>query len=533
MRETNTKKHSIDKNISISRTEYDNLLAIRDSYKHRLTETIETEAKRITKRELDNLAYEATRNQFYENDKFNPMLLLEFLIGNTIQDYFVTPMNDQGGDVIWKYNEILGIYENTGIPWVKELVQELLGNDCRKNKQSEVVEQIKVKTYKAPREFEEIPRIVVLNNGSFNIHTGELEPHNPLYYAKSRIPITYDPEATCPNFKKFLKEVIPNSVNFYQEWLGYHLLKDYRFQRCVVCLGDGDNGKSTLLRIQTSFLGTENIATQSLYRLSTNRFAPAELYRKTANIAADIGPDELRHTGTIKMLTGGDYISAEHKNRDPFSFKNYAKLTFSCNQLPKTPDQTLAFFKRFIVLMFNDPIPKDKQDPNLLEKLTTQEELSGIFNFAYDGLKRALERKSLDEPGDTLERKELYLAMSDPVTGFVNEYIVEEWNSFELKQDLINAFFSYCKKKGFIPKSDRKFYEEFKKTVYVRDYHPKLYSAEYPNGKQVACYKGVKLLKKSRCKFFKSKNDYLASLGSQTRLEDIEKNENIDHPHTR
>ena len=525
--------NSPDVNVSVSRIEYDALLAIRDAYKHRLTETLETEAKRITKRELENLAYEATRNQFYIGDKFNPIRLINYLVGNTVQDYFVTPMNDQGGDVLWKYNENWGIFENTGIPWIKELVQELLGEDCRKYIQLEVVSQIKVKTYKEPRDFEEIPGIVVLKNGSFDIQTGILEPHNPKYYAKSRIPVTYDPKADCPLFKKFLKEVIPNSVNFYQEWLGYHLLKDYRFQRCVVCLGDGDNGKSTLLRIQTAFLGTENIATQSLYRLSTNRFAPAELYRKTANIAADIGPDELKHTGTIKMLTGGDYISAEHKNRDPFSFKNYAKLTFSCNQLPKTPDQTLAFFKRFIVIMFNDPIPKDKQDPNLLEKLTTQEELSGIFNFAYEGLIRALERKSLDEPGDALERKDLYLAMSDPVTGFINEYIVEEWNSFEIKQNLINAFFTYCKKKGFIPKSDRKFYEEFKKTVYVRNYHPTLYSAEHPNGKQVACYKGVKLLKKSRSKFFKNKNDYLASLGAQTRLEDIEKNEDIDHPHTR
>ena len=530
MRDAKTKKHSRDDKVSISRTEYNGLLAIRDSYKHRLIETLETESKRIIHRKIENLALDSTRNQFYKDEKFNPILFIEFLVRNTVQDYFVTPMNDQGGDVIWKYNENLGIYENTGIPWIKELVQELLGDDCRKSKQLEVVEQVKVKTYKDPREFEEIREIVVLNNGSFNIHTGILGPHNPLYYAKSRIPITYDPEADCSTFKKFLKEVIPNSVNFYQEWLGYHLLKDYRFQRCVVCLGDGDNGKSTLLNIQSAFLGIENIATQSLYRISTNRFAPAELYRKTANIAADIGPDELRHTGTIKMLTGGDYISAEHKNRDPFSFRNYAKLTFSCNQLPKTPDETLAFFKRFIVLVFGDSIAKDVQDPNLLEKITTPKELSGIFNFAYEGLKRALERGRLDEPGDALERKELYLAMSDPVTGFINDHITEEMNSFEIKQDVINAFFTYCKQKGFIAKSDRKFYEEFKKKVYVRDYHPKLYSTEHPNGKQFACYRGVKLLGGTRCNYYNSKKDYVASQGSQTRLEIMNQNEDIDHP---
>ena len=182
------------------------------------------------------------------------------------------------------------------------------------------------------------------------------------------------------------------------------------------------------------------------------------------------------------MLTGGDWITAERKNRDPFPYQNYAKLTFSCNQLPRTPDETLAFFKRFIVLVFNEPIPKEKQDPKLLEKLTTESELSGILNWALTGLKRCLVRGRMAEPGDAAERKELYLAMSDPVTGFYNEYIEEDAESFEIKQDLVNAFSLYCRQRGFVAISDRKFFEQFKKTAYVRDYKPKLYTPEHPDG---------------------------------------------------
>ena len=358
----------------------------------------------------------------------------------------------------------------------------------------------------------------------------QLEPHKPINYARNKLPVKYNPEATCPRFQEFLKQVLPENTHFIQEWIGYHLIKDYRYQRCVVLLGDGDNGKSTLLNTITALLGPQNISTENLYRLTTNRFSPAELHGKLANISADIGPDELRHTGTIKMLTGGDWITAERKNRDPFPYRNYAKLTFSCNQLPKTPDETHAFFKRFIVLTLDRQIPKHEQDPQLQDKLTTESELSGILNWALTGLKRCLERGTLAEPGDAATRKELYLAMSDPVTGFINTHITEDPECFEVKQDLVNAFTQYCKTRGFIPVSDRKFYEQLRKTLFLKDYKPKLYTKEHPDGKQTSCYKGIKLTGFNLSERYATKEDYQTHHGTEKTLDHKDVNiDDIDH----
>ena len=47
---------------------------------------LQEEAKRITLRELENLAFEATRSQFYKDDKFNPVKFVNFIVGNTVQD---------------------------------------------------------------------------------------------------------------------------------------------------------------------------------------------------------------------------------------------------------------------------------------------------------------------------------------------------------------------------------------------------------------------------------------------------------------
>jgi len=486
-------------------------------YKRLVEEQLQKEAVNIEKREMRMLAEEALKSSLMVDDRFNAVVFVDHLL-NSYPYGFITPMNDMGGDVVYRYDDTEGIFLDDGVPFAEKELETIMGEDTSTAMYSHVVKHLQVKTYTDPHDFEEVPEIVVLENGSFNIGSGKLGVHNPLYNAKNKLPVTYKASAECPLFLKFLEEVIPNNIMFFQEWLGYHLLKDYRFQRVVVFQGDGDNGKSTLLGVMAAFLGPQNISTENLYRLSSNRFSPAELHGKLANIAADIGPDELKHTGTIKMLTGGDYITAERKNRDPFQFRNYAKLTFSCNQLPKTPDETLAFFKRFIVIPFNEAIPREKQDPQLLEKLTTEEELSGIFNWAYQGLKRALERGRLAEPGDAVSRKELYMAMSDPVTGFYNEHIEINRECFETKEDLVNAFFQYCKNKGFVPPSDRTFYTQFKKLGRISDYRPTLYSDENPQGKQAASYKGIRLYGCQKSEYYTSKKEYQATDDTQTKL---------------
>jgi putative DNA primase/helicase len=110
------------------------------------------------------------------------------------------------------------------------------------------------------------------------------------------------------------------------------------------------------------------------------------LYGKLANIYADLPAIALKETGIFKMLTGGDTISGEHKFKPRFYFKNYAKLIFSCNQIPQTPDDSDAFYRRWIIVNFPHQFLDADQntdknlvaDKNLLAKLTTTSELRHI-----------------------------------------------------------------------------------------------------------------------------------------------------------
>jgi phage/plasmid-associated DNA primase len=84
--------------------------------------------------------------------------------------------------------------------------------------------------------------------------------------------------------------------------------------------------------------------------------------------------------------------------------------------------------------------------------------------------------------------------MSDPVTGFCNNYIIESHENIEIKQDVIKAFHTYCRNKGFIPLSERKFVEQFKKTVYVRENRLTLYTKSNPEGERFRVWRGVELI---------------------------------------
>jgi len=408
-------------------------------------------------------------DDLFDGEKFVPMKAVNELTNLTNSYPLLTPVVDGRPQQIYLYHEADGIWRPDGETWVKDVLQRILGEKARVKTLNEVKELVKVATYIDHECFKEDPGTVVLLNGSYDLHTGTLNPHSPLNYAKSRLPVRYDPGADCPEIKKFLHEIAPNDVETLQEWVGYHLLKHYRYQRAVILLGSGNNGKSTFLDLLTRFLGVENVSNESLYQLSTQRFSTSQLYRKLANICPDISPDEIRRTGTFKAVTGGDWIRAEFKNRDPFKFQNYAKLTFSCNQIPATPDESNAFFRRFMIIKFNQVFDGEGCDKNIIDRLTTPQELSGFFNYALEGLNRLLKNGDFTGSQTAEEIREKYIEMSDPVTAFVNHHIVEDPDAYEPKDSVYRAYHRFCKERGYVPIATNRFSAELKTRVYCRD----------------------------------------------------------------
>ena len=247
---------------------------------------------------------------------------------------------------------------------------------------------------------------------------------------------------------------------------------------------------TTLLNLFKVFIGEDNISAVSLEKLLRNDFALAELYGKMANIHDDISDKALSYTGGFKMLTGGGTITAEKKYKKPFTFINYAKLIFTTNKLPESHDKTSAFFRRWIPINFPNIFEGNKKDTKILDKITTQNELSGLFNLAVVGLKNLMKNECFSNDISTDEMCVLYEKMSNSLFAFVQDRIVVDVNGFVSKEEFYNNFCEYCKENGLPIKAKAVVTQEIPQCV------PSIRGEQKRIGKdRVRGWRGVRILK--------------------------------------
>jgi putative DNA primase/helicase len=344
------------------------------------------------------------------------------------------------------FNVATGIYEATGETIIKEEIAKILDECTRQRYYADILFYVKAKTY-FDRPLEH-PNKLVLNNGILNMETYELEPFSDKEFLQIHVPVTYDPKLGCPLIQQFILEVVGEAqVPLLQEWIGYCLYAKYPIHKAMILLGPGANGKSTLINLIDRFLGEKNKASITLQALCSNRFAASALDGKLVNLCADIPNKALVQTGMFKMLVGADSIPAERKFKDAYTFDNIAKLMFSTNEIPKTTDDTIAYFRRWIIINCTNYFPPGKANTRILDYICTPSEFSGLLNWALIGLKRLLEKGQFSDNRTWEQERERYLASSNSALAYIEshvEYSNEEKDRIT-KEDLYAAYVTYCK----------------------------------------------------------------------------------------
>jgi len=404
-----------------------------------------------------NIEFEKTR--YFVNGKFYAKLLAE----DIMRKYKFVTFHDT--DEIYVYKD--GIYQEGGEALIKEICEEVLQEEATTHRVTEVINHIKRSTYKNRKEIaDNNSNFLCVANGILDlrkIKKGKIEllPHTPDKVFLIKLPVAYDENADCPKIKEFIHQIVrEEDISIIQEMVGYCLWKRYDIDKAILLVGDGANGKSTLLELIIKLLGKQNVSSIALQDLENNRFAKAELYGKLANIYADLPDKALTHTGIFKMLTGGDLISAERKFKGHIKFVNHAKLIFSCNKVPEVKDDTNAFYRRWIIINFPNKFEGKNADPHVLEKISTPDELSGFLNWALDGLKRLLKNGRFSHSKTTKEMREQYIMSSNPVLAFVEKCVEPDSEAWIEKDELYLAFCNFCKDVGLPIKAKNVFARE-------------------------------------------------------------------------
>jgi len=316
----------------------------------------------------------------------------------------------------------------------------------RSNVLREALEHVKRRTYIDRNQLNMDPFLLNVKNGMLDLRAFSLLPHDSAYRSTVQLQLTYDPEATCPNIIRFLHEVLyEGDIPAVQELLGYVLWCDYPAAKAWMLVGTGGNGKSTFISLIKAMLGLENVTSRGLVDLERNRFATADLYGKFANLYADLEDVALRTTGKFKMLTGRDPVTAEFKHKNGFPFLNFAKLIFSCNKIPESVDDTDAFFRRWEIISFPNQFVGEREDRDLPAKLTMPEELSGLLNFALEGLKRLQANGwQFSNTKTTDEVRVEYTRKSSPVQAFLMDCCKPDSEGRVAKSEVFSKFSEYC-----------------------------------------------------------------------------------------
>jgi len=317
----------------------------------------------------------------------------------------------------------------------------------------QVIRIIGAKNWVTEKQLKEPPlNLINLRNGILDIETGELLPHDPQLWFTSVIDVQFDPNAKCPNFTRFLSEVLPpESHPTIQELLGYALYRGNHARRAFLFIGSGSNGKSLLLDILTRWIGEENVSNKSLHDLEYNRFSVARLLGKHVNVSADLPQTPLSKSEVFRALTGGDFLEAERKHQDSFSFKPYAKLIFSTNKLPPVRDDEVdAFFKRWVIVefpyQFEDDPAKRKQ---ILAECTSEEEKSGILNWALEGLRRLLRTgKFTADEGDSAKIRDRWMRETNPAYDFLTTHVERDPTGAIMKKNLWTRYLTWREEQG-------------------------------------------------------------------------------------
>lgn len=400
--------------------------------------------------------------KFFERDnkgnkRFVANRLAEFLV-KTID--VKTSIQD---DDIYIYND--GVWDGDGENKIKELIHLILGDLDSRNRSSETLHALRSSTYFNPTEEEAPPHYINLKNGLFDINECKLLSHTPDIFTINQFPIIYIPESDCPNFRHFIEDVAyPQDRELLQEFFGFCLHPQYFLRAFVILVGEGSNGKTVFMNVLEKFLGKDNISSVSMQEFAFDRFAKADLYGKKANICDDLPSNKVTSTGVLKMLTGESPISAQYKHRNRFNFTNKAKFIFATNEPPSVKDTTPAFWDRVKMITFpyrfvNNPNPDDeyeKQEKNrheLLELLTSSEELSGIFNWALEGLQRLLKKNEFSYTKTADEARDDYMRKANPVAAFLQDCTIYVSNMVTLKEKIYKNYHLYCTERGLPIKS--------------------------------------------------------------------------------
>ena len=316
---------------------------------------------------------------------------------------------------------------------------------------------------------------LILNcqNGTLCLGDDEpvFRPHDPDDMLSKVTRAEYRPGADCPEFKKAFAEIMQGNqekIRYWQKVYGL-CLTGITEQECFwIAWGkDTRNGKGTVLQSFSWMLGDysiqmspDSLALKNNYDSRSPSGDIARLKSVRLVIASEPKKRMVLDSALIKTLIGRDMIVARHLHERETEFLPRFKLIIDTNYLPVVNDDTIFASDRVNVFSFDRHFREEERDLKLKKKLKTKEEMSGLLNWALEGL-RLYREEGLKPPKEVVEATAEYRADSDKIGSFISEALERsEVNS--KAGDIYKVYAAWCSDNGYGTESKGSFFGELK-----------------------------------------------------------------------
>jgi putative DNA primase/helicase len=272
------------------------------------------------------------------------------------------------------------------------------------------------------------PFLLNVLNGTLDLRTGELRSHRRDDLITKLAPVSYDPQAVCPLWDKFLDRIMDSNqdlIGYLQRVAGYCLTGNMSEQCLWFFYGTGANGKSTFLTTLLAMLGDYGMqAVSDLLMVKNHESHPterADLFGK--RFVATIETEEGKRIAEalMKQMTGGDQMRARKMRQDFFEFRPTHKIVLAANHRPTVRGTDHAAWRRIKLVPFTVTIPDEEKDKALPERLKA--ELPGILAWAVRGC-LDWQNYGLGEPAEVRQATAAYQSEQDSAQGFLDECCV-------------------------------------------------------------------------------------------------------------
>lgn len=305
-----------------------------------------------------------------------------------------------------------------------------------------------------PDDLDVDPFLLNTANGTLDLRTGELRPHDPGDLLTKVTAAAYNPQAHGSNFEGFLARVQPEAAmrDFLARLLGHALEGRVVAHILPIMWGAGANGKSTLVDVVTAALG-DYAAPADPDLLTARTFdahptGTADLFGLRLAVLHEGDAGRRLAEGTVKRLTGGDPVKARRMREDFWTFTPSHTFVMLTNHKPIVGGTDEGIWRRLRLVPWDVVIPPEERDENLGDKLAA--ELEAVLAWLVRGY-QDWHRRGLDEPQPVVEATESYRAESDALGQFIEQRCLTGPHFTASASDLFSAWQRWCSAEGHDP----------------------------------------------------------------------------------